>query len=364
MRLLAIAALSSSFAAQAAPPGPAIPLALLAQTGNPQAQGTGAEKDDEGDQPEEKNPPPSGTSEGAAARPSGQAERGATTPGAAAAEPSGATPSASSGAQSQTLVSGAPLYNPNVAVHIVERKVFSDKGKHEFALYPAVAQVNGKFTQHYGTAINYTFHLQENFALQLTPQWNWFNTESGFNNELINKVGEEALAATSLLLAWGVLGGVEVVPLYGKFAWYEESLLQYSVVITGAAGYGGTRHQLKPPNEAGPATFGETGNRFLGSIGGGFRVQFGGRFAVRLEVRDLVYTARVDRVNGCDIVDLNNMTAAVDPLLASVHQGCRPEAFGTEEQRVNLTIAKSLVEQPTSDVLNLVGLYAGASFIF
>src|SRR5690242_5694746 len=50
----------------------------------------------------------------------------------------------------QELVSGAPLYNPNVAVHIVQRKPFADRGLRELVLYPAVPQANGKFTQHFG----------------------------------------------------------------------------------------------------------------------------------------------------------------------------------------------------------------------
>src|SRR5262245_588368 len=47
----------------------------------------------------------------------------------------------------QELVSGAPLYNPNVSVHIVQRKAFADVGKREAVLFPAVPQANGKFTQ-------------------------------------------------------------------------------------------------------------------------------------------------------------------------------------------------------------------------
>ena len=46
---------------------------------------------------------------------------------------------------------------------------------------------------------------------------------------------------------------------------------------------------------------------FLGSVGGGFRVQLGNSFAVRAEVRDLVYTARVDRVDGCNLSDFEKM---------------------------------------------------------
>jgi outer membrane beta-barrel protein len=367
MRHLAVGVLLWSSSAVAAPPGPAVPASLMGQNPNP-PQGESAEN---AEQKEEASEASSAQQPGApsGAGPKEQGPSKASEPGAT--KPSEPTPSPSANPKAQTLVSGAPIYNPNVAVHIVERKLFSDKGKHELALFPAVAQLNGKFTQHFGTALSYTYHLHENFAIQFTPLWNWFNTESEFNQELINKVREEAQAATSLLLSWGVLGGVEVVPLYGKFAWYEESLLQYRVVITGAAGYGGTRHQLKLENEREntPATFGDTGNRFLGSIGAGFRVQFGDRFAVRLEVRDVVYTARVDRVNGCDSADFQildaDFRAGKDPALSSVKEGCRAETFSLAEDRANdIPLARSLVAEPTSDVLNLVGLYAGASFNF
>jgi outer membrane beta-barrel protein len=292
----------------------------------------------------------------------------------AAVGPPAPTTSPAADPRAQELVSGAPLYNPNVAVHIVQKKQFADRGRHELTLFPVVPQVNGKFTNHWGTAISYVYHLHENFGFQVTPQFNWYNTESAFNHELITKVREQAQAATSLLLPWGAVAGVEVAPIYGKFAWYENSLAQYSFIVTGGAGYGNTRHQLKPENEAGPATFGDTGNRFLGQVGAGFRVQLGNRFAVRLEVRDLVYTAKVDQVNGCDATDLREMRrligAGKQVIDAQVSANCQKERFhgvdeNTEHNRsADVPIALSLVSEPSSDVLNLVSFYGGISFIF
>jgi hypothetical protein len=103
------------------------------------------------------------------------------------------------------LVSGAPLFNPNVAVHIVERKEHSDAKKLELVLYPATAQINGKFTQHFGTMGQLTYHLQENFGLMITGGGNWFNSESSLNGELVEKARVEAQAATALLWTWGVM---------------------------------------------------------------------------------------------------------------------------------------------------------------
>jgi outer membrane beta-barrel protein len=272
----------------------------------------------------------------------------------------------------QQLVSGAPLHDPNVAVHVVEKKAFADQGHFELVAYPAVPQLNGKFTQHDGTGGALLYHLQERLSVRVFGQYDWYAEESGFNAELVSKVHEEAQAASSLLLRWGLVAGVEVAPLYGKFAFYD-SLVRFSVVLDAGAGVGQTRHQLKPGNSAGPASYGDTGARFLGNIGGGFRFQFGRHFAFRLELQDLVYTARVDRVNGCNLSDLtalSNARTAGQPLgSASVGGGCKVSDFeGTDAsgraRADDIPLATTLVSTPSSDVLNNLGLYAGLSWVF
>lgn len=279
----------------------------------------------------------------------------------------------------QKLVSGAPLYNPNVAVHIVEKKAHSDAKKFEIVLYPATMQVNGKFTQHFGTMGSVVYHLQENFGLQITGGYNWYNVESSFNGELVEKYSVEAQAATSLLWTWGVLGGVEVTPFYGKFAFFDGTLAHFSFVLNGGVGAGGTRHQLRPEaarsdGTTTPATYGDTGARFMGSIGAGFRLQLGEHFAFRLEVRDVVYSARVQSVNGCDSADLKAMDDKIkggqDPASAMVGGSCNLGDFtgtveGTDLKKANdVPLALALVKTPSSDVLNNVGLYLGVSFNF
>lgn len=285
-------------------------------------------------------------------------------------------------AEQQRLVNGAPLYDPNVSVHIVQKKPFADEGRHEFTLYPAVVQLNSKFTRHAGTALQYTYHLQENFALQASGQYNWYSNESNFNLELIDKVREQAQAASSLLLNWGLQGGVEVTPLYGKFAFFDEKLAQFSIVLTGAAGVGSTRHLIRPEvqNEVDgqrylvPARFGDTGMKFLGSVGGGFRVQFGDSYAFRLEVRDLVYTARVDKVDGCNLSDfqaMENARSSGQPFdNLGLSGSCKFQKFdGVDERtkknyREDIILGRDLVAVPSSDVLNNVSFYAGFSYLF
>ncbi|HVG57544.1 MAG TPA: outer membrane beta-barrel domain-containing protein [Hyalangium sp.] len=284
--------------------------------------------------------------------------------------------------EQQRLVHGAPLYNPNVSVHIVQKKRFADEGKHEFALYPVAVQMNGKFTNHAGSALHYTYHLQENFALQVSTLYNWHSNESRFNLELIDKVREQAQAASSLLLTWGAQAGVEVTPLYGKFAFYDDHLAQFSLVFSGGAGLGGTRHLIRPEvaNQVDgetfkvPARFGDTGTRFLGSVGGGFRVQFGDSYAMRLEVRDLVYTARVDRVDGCNLADFEKLEAARagnQPFAnLQLSGGCQYQKFDgvdpdtKKNYREDIILGRDLVAEPSSDVLNNVSFYAGFSILF
>ena len=297
----------------------------------------------------------------------------------------GLQPEAISDPESQRLVSGAPLYNPNVAVHVVQKKRFADAGKHELVLFPVVPQVNGKYTSHTGTALQYVYHLQENLALQVAGQYHWSTRESAFVEELRDKTASQGLAASSLLLRWGATAGVEVTPFYGKFAFYDGVLAQFSLVLNAGAGLGATRVLLRPDVarevEGGgtvnvPARYADTGQRFLGTVGGGFRVQVGKRFALRLEARDLVYTARVDKVNGCNLDDLNQLAAAngtgEDFANLDLSGSCDRGAFdgvqsGTGDPgkplREDIPLAQDLIAEPSSDVLNVVGFYAGFSIL-
>jgi hypothetical protein len=218
----------------------------------------------------------------------------------------------------------------------------------------------------------------------VSTQYNWYSNESLFNLELIDKVREQAQAASALLLVWGAQAGVEVTPLYGKFAFYDNHLLQFSLVINGGAGIGSTRVLIRPEvtNELDgkqvtvPARFGDTGSKFLGSVGGGFRVQFGDSMAVRLEVRDQVYTARVDRVDGCNLQDFQKLEDArisgtpFKDMNLGLSGSCKYQRFDGEDTqnkkkyREDIVLGKDLVSNPSSDVLNNLSFYGGFSFLF
>ncbi len=333
---------------------------------------------------DEDDPAPAATTPAATPTPAPADKPATTTPAAAtpatSTTPAAAAPVSSTPASEQMkLVSGAPLNNPNVAVHTVEMKQFSDSGKREVVLYPLAVQINGKFSQHVGTMGSFLWHLQENFALMVTGGYNWYRDESAFSAEINDKLRVATEAASALLMTWGVLGGVEVTPFYGKFAFFENALARFSVVINGGAGVGGTRVQLKPRTQVGdrisPATYGDTNTLFMAQLGIGFRVQLGERFTIRVEVRDVVYTPSVERINGCDFDDLTRMETRVgsggtaDQAMTSA--SCRKLEFvgfsetdPTYPNSRNISLARNLVKNPSSDVINNVGLYLGASFLF
>lgn len=282
-------------------------------------------------------------------------------PAATPAQPSG-QPATS--APEIKLTGGAPLNDPDVHVHTVQRKVLADKGRSEVVLFPAVAQVNGKFTNHLGVAGEYLYHFQENVAFQVTGSYFYVNGESAFNEDLINIARVQAQAATALTMIWNAEAGVEAAPIYGKFAFYENHMASFALVLNAGLGAAQTRIQLRPATSDLPATYGDTGFRFLGSVGGGFRVRVGQHWAARLEVRDEAYTAAVSSVNGCDAQDLDEIVGGGSPVNAS----CNPDKFAADPNGGSVSpdvpLARALVKTPSSDVLNQVLFFGGVAYIF
>lgn len=256
--------------------------------------------------------------------------------------------------------------SPNLRLHTVQKKEFSDSGTHEVVLYPGIVQLNTKFTSHVGFGGQYVYHLHENFALQAMGQYFYVNQQVGFADELVGTAQLSPQAATSLTLQWAATGGFEVTPIYGKFSFYEGAIGHFSVVLTGGAGIGGTRVQLTGADDR---AFGQTGNKFVGQVGAGFRVRINDTFLVRLEFRDLVYTATVDTINGCTREDL----AQLDAGSGSVSGSCqsdkflgRPSGGGGTTSHLNAqgNLAKTLLDDMSSDVLNNLGVYGGISYSF
>jgi len=241
----------------------------------------------------------------------------------------------------------------NLRLHTVQRKLYSDQGMHEIVLFPAIVQLNSKFTTHVGAGAQYLYHLHESFSLQAMAQFNYLNQQVGFVQELIDISNIQPQPATALTLQWAATAGFELTPIYGKIAFYEGGIAHFGVVLSGGAGLGATRIQLTGPADG--LQFGDAGTRFVGQIGAGFRVRFDQNFVARLELRDMVYTAQVDRINGCSFSDFQAAESG-----GQVSGSCKISGM-SEEARI---AAKDLIRKPSSDVLNNLGVYAGISYIF
>lgn len=267
-------------------------------------------------------------------------------PGSAA---TGVDPSARD-AKTSRIIAGAPLGNEDVQVHVVEPRAHLNRGHHELTIYPIAMQLDSAFTRHVGVAIGYGHHVFERLSVQVLPFFNYLSEESGFQAELIDKGSLQAEAASALLMRFGATAGVEIVPIDGKFAFGEHLLGHFSLVLNAGIGVAASRVQLSQDG------FGDTGARFLGSIGLGVRLALGERFALRLEVRDLITTARVGKINGCTHGDLTALQAG-----ATAGEACDADAFASD---VELNNARSLLAQISSEVINHLSLLIGASVLF
>jgi hypothetical protein len=241
-------------------------------------------------------------------------------------------------AQGQGVESSTPVPSPGAA-------------RVEVTLIPAAVQLNGKFTQHAGSFAAVSWRLRDRVGLQLLGGGNWYSNESSFDRELVDKFRVEAQLANSLLWTWGLFGGVELEPFVGSFTLFEGPHVRVGFVLDVGAGAGGTRVRLTPGH------FGEAGTRFMATFSAGLRVQWGDHFTLRLGVRDVMYGARVDRVNGCTHDDLTRPFFGQGRASAE----CRTADFATPQ---DFQSAPSRVAISSSDVLHNVGLSAGAGFLF
>ena len=188
---------------------------------------------------------------------------------------------------------------------------------------------------------------------------NWYNEESAFNGELVEKFRVEAQAATSMLWTWGLFGAVELEPFLGEFTLFQGARARLGFVMSVGAGAGGTRHLLWPATET-PASYGDTGVHFMATAAAGLRFRVGEHFVARFEVRDVAYSAAVDSINGCTEPDLRSLDGRFQlGLDGAVTAGCR--GFAKPHDAAS---ALSLTRFQSSDILHNVGLALGAGFTF
>ncbi len=178
-----------------------------------------------------------------------------------------------------------------------------------------------------------------------------------------------------MLWTWAVLSGAEVTPFTGSFELPGGVRGHLSFVVNVGLGAGGTRIPLSSASANGPATFGDTGVKFMGAAGAGFRVGLGRHVALRLEARNVMYSSAVESINGCSLSDmgLDDRNSRFRQIPA-ISQSCAAGGFradsdsndyqARESAARDARYAGSLLLQRSSDIAFNLGLYAGISFLF
>jgi outer membrane beta-barrel protein len=245
--------------------------------------------------------------------------------------------------------------------HVLISRRERAEGRSELSLFGTV-QVNGKFTQHVGTGLEFGHHLREAFALTAGGTWYPYAVQSGFTEqELITKASQQPFAASAVLMDWETHAGFELQPIYGKFAVFNSGVVQFGFYLGSSVGVGHTKIQLGAPDEktGRDRSFGDIGFKPVGVFNAGFRMFFSERLALRAEIRDTVFSSVVDRINGCNAADLKSLAAS-----GKVSDGCNGAAFDGAQRDYDIGVAKDLVGEPSSDIINNVQFTTALSVLF
>lgn len=220
---------------------------------------------------------------------------------------------------------GAPfprISDKEETIYAVQRKAYLIK--HNFEITPML--FSGSFTDRFVTTFaaagSVSFHLAENFAIELAGGY-MFPDESALTTEILDegKLQPEIAKLTQLL--WTVGLGVQWSPVYGKLQVFGTSLGNFQFYLGAGGGVGQTRVQCTPgmeldPNRGFPVNpesgvaecqqiEGETTGdelqfvyepatlRFVGHLSGGFRFFFANWIGMKIEVKDYLFVSRVFR---------------------------------------------------------------------
>ncbi len=206
------------------------------------------------------------------------------------------------------LASVASAQSPNERIHAIQKRDYSIKNKLELSIFagPSVGDV---FTQQIGAGLAVDYHFDEAFALELS----WLTCKAPFYNgseqttgqfegdgirwgamytDAYDEVKNDAQLSPSnadLAMITNYVGmNVQFSPLYGKWALFNSSLGHADFYVTAGGGVAGTEFRNSRK------LWQDTGTYFVGNFGLGFRIFMARWFAVRLEVRDYAFAAKVE----------------------------------------------------------------------
>ncbi|MCC7384141.1 MAG: outer membrane beta-barrel domain-containing protein [Deltaproteobacteria bacterium] len=207
-------------------------------------------------------------------------------------------------------------------IYAVQRKAYLVDHRFEVSVLGAFSFTD-RFVQTAGPAASVTYHLAENFGLQLFGAF-LFPSPSGLTRELLeeNQLTPEVAKLTQML--WGAALGVEWSPIYGKIELFGASLGNFNLFVGVGGGIGQTRVQCLQAQPIDPNVHGDgatcaespqgadpfepvyepTRTQLMTAFGGGVRFYFANWLGLKLEVKDWLFPARVYRPGATDPTQL------------------------------------------------------------
>jgi outer membrane beta-barrel protein len=168
--------------------------------------------------------------------------------------------------------------------------------------------LNDQFVSHDGPGLGLNFYITNVLAVGVSGNWyGGLNADSDFNFE------NRRAAHLSVPLneyQWGGNLNFTYVPVYGKFAGFNEFIFGYDAFLLGGLGAISTRPipVIDPDNR----TFQYKPNLDV-DLGIGLRIFFSRWFAVTLEIRDYIYDERLENTQVATGTSANGTPAAQDP---------------------------------------------------
>ena len=235
----------------------------------------------------------------------------------------GAAESAAVESDDDASKSNAPfprISDDQETIYAVQRKAYLIKNKWE--LTPTFGWLfNDRFVQTFSVGASITYHLAENFGIELYGAA-MVPTESALTEEILleYKLTPEVAKLTQMLGTAGI--GFQWSPIYGKVHLFDEYLGNFAVYIGAGLGAGFTRVRCTPGNELDPnrgfdpatcptqdeqvsalevsEVYEPTSVKLMGSISGGIRFNFASFVGIKIEVRDYIFSARTFRPQTSD----------------------------------------------------------------
>ncbi len=204
------------------------------------------------------------------------------------------------------MMGSAYAQSPNERVHVLQKRNYSVKNKTEVSFFGGLS-VDDTFTQHYAGTITVDYHLDEAFAIEamwMTSKIPFVNGDKqgdgytgdgirwgmGYTDALENLRSAQLSPSNADLAMIGNFVGLNVQfsPIYGKFSFFNMGLIHTDFYVTAGGGLASTEYQR--PDDV----WVDTGVYFMGDFCLGLRIFLERWFALRLDVRDFVFAARVE----------------------------------------------------------------------